>query len=541
VTPRAEPAGGGSRAPNVLLIITDQQRADHVGFGGNRVVRTPNLNALAARGTVFDRCYVANPICMPNRSSILTGRVPSAHGCIFNDRSLAWSTNTFVRVMRSAGYRTGLIGKSHIQHGLSSEQVHEAERGAAIGDPYPEDWDSWENPSRYEAGAVDVPGDFYGFDHVEFAIGHGDQVAGHHYRWALERGGDPSVLTGDWGSDRPAKQRYPDWWQVYQPEVPESLYSTTFVTEQSVSWLESATRSDEPWFLQCSFPDPHHPFTPPGEWWDAYDPAAMPIPVSFDDPLDHAPRHLQLIKKLKPGKNPVQMFGPTREQLRHAMAAEYGMLEMIDQGVGRVLAALDRSGAADDTLVLFTSDHGDMFGDHGLMLKGWMHFQGTIRVPLVIAEPGGATGQRPGRTRALASSLDIAQTLLDYCGLESFEGMQGTSLRPLVADPSATLRDHVYIEDDNPNFERMRVLPAKARTLVTDDGRITRYASGETEVFDLEADPDEMNDLADQPGGRERRHHLGERLMDALIHYSDLSRPGEIAAPGRPSIDASDA
>ena len=112
-----------SKRPNVLLILTDQQRADHTGFGGNEILRTPNLDALAARGTVFDRCYVANPICSPNRSTILTGRVPTAHGCIFNDRALPWTANTFARVLRGAGYRTALIGKSHLQAGLSADQV----------------------------------------------------------------------------------------------------------------------------------------------------------------------------------------------------------------------------------------------------------------------------------------------------------------------------------------------------------------------------------------------------------------------------------
>ena len=520
-----------SKRPNVLLILTDQQRADHTGFGGNEILRTPNLDALAARGTVFDRCYVANPICSPNRSTILTGRVPTAHGCIFNDRALPWTPNTFARVLRGAGYRTALIGKSHLQAGLSADQVFAPTQPAAVGDPYVEAWDTWENPGRYRAGPVDVPADFYGFDHVEFAIGHGDQVAGHHYRWALERGADPAALTGRLGPDTPARQRYADWWQVYQPTVPESFYSTTFVTEQTVSWLEAQQGCDEPWLIQCSYPDPHHPFTPPGDWWDAYDPDAMPIPDTFDDPLERAPKHLKLIQNLKPGRNPVQMFGPTEDQLRHATAAEYGMLEMVDEGIGKVLAALERIGAANDTLVIFTSDHGDMFGDHGLMLKGWMHYQGTLRVPLIIAPPAST----PARSRSLASSLDLAQTVLDYCDLEPFDGMQGTSLRPIVEDPTATVRDHVYIEDDNPNFERMRVLPAKARTLLTEEGRITRYASGEVEVFDLAADPDEMNDLSGRPEGRDCEAHLADRLTDALIQYTDLSKPGPLVldtAPG---------
>ncbi|MDH3683766.1 MAG: sulfatase-like hydrolase/transferase, partial [Acidimicrobiia bacterium] len=109
--------------PNVLFIITDQQRADHTGFSGNAVVRTPAVDALAARGTVFDNTWVSNPVCMPNRSTIMTGRMPTAHGVIFNDRSLDWNANTFVRVLRAAGYRTALIGKSHLQHGMSRNSV----------------------------------------------------------------------------------------------------------------------------------------------------------------------------------------------------------------------------------------------------------------------------------------------------------------------------------------------------------------------------------------------------------------------------------
>ena len=512
--------------PNVLLIVTDQQRADHVGFGGNEVLRTPNLDALAARGTVFDRCYVANPICMPNRSTILTGRVPSAHGVIFNDRSLAWSANTSPRVLRGAGYRTALIGKSHIQHGSSRNVVRPLEREPAVGDPYPQGWDELENFERYQSGPVEMPDDFYGFGHAEFTLGHGDMVTGHHYRWALEKGGDAELLRGDWGADRAALARYDDWWQVYQPAVPEDLYSTSFVTERTVSWIEDAASRGEPWFLQCSYPDPHHPFTPPGQWWDAYDPDAMEVPATFDDPLSDAPQHLRAIRGFKPGANPVQMFGPTRDQVRHARAAEYGMLEMIDQGVGRVLAALERSDAAKDTIVIFTSDHGDMFGDHGLMLKGWMHYQGVLRVPLVVARPG----QAAARSRALASTLDLAQTILEFCGCEPFLGMQGESLVPLLDGSAEQVRDHVYIEDDFPLAHIAKLLPGRTRTLITDEGRISRYSTGEVEVFDLEKDPHELCNLGAKPEGSERRAHLSERLADALLQYSDLSRGGPLPA-----------
>jgi arylsulfatase A-like enzyme len=508
------------RRPNILLIVTDQQRADHVGFGGNDIVRTPHLDALAARGTVFDRALVANPICMPNRSSILTGRVPSAHGCIFNDRSLSWNVNTFPRELRKAGYETALIGKSHLQHGLSRNVHRDATAAPASFLTEPVGWDTWENAERYLDGPVDVPTPFYGFDHVELTIGHGDQVTGHHYRWALAKGADPKLLTQDWGPESPAKRRSDEWWQVFEPQIPEELYSTTFVTERTISWLEATSR-DEPWMLQCSFPDPHHPFTPPGRWFDAYRPEDMPVSASFDDPLTDAPKHLRTFRKLKPSKNVVQMFGPTRAQLQHATAAEYGMIEMIDAGVGRVLEAVERLGMADDTIIVFTSDHGDMFGDHGLMLKGTMHYEGCIRVPLVIAQPG-RTGTR---SSALASSLDLAQTLLELADVPVFDGMQGTSLVPVLDDPSASVRDHVYIEEDFPAAEIFPIFPYKVRTVVTDEGRITRYDTGEVEVYDWAGDPEERVNLAVGDRDPKRVASLSDALTGALIDYSDTARP----------------
>ena len=177
------------RRPNILFIITDQQRADHAGFAGNDVIRTPNLDSLAERGTVFDNAWVANPVCMPNRSTIMTGRMPTAHGVVFNDRSLDWGANTHVRTFSDAGYRTALIGKSHLQHGMSRNAVFPVGRQGATKDPHPQGWDTLEDFERYLDTPPEFPESFYGFDHVELAIDHGARVTGHHLHWALDRGG----------------------------------------------------------------------------------------------------------------------------------------------------------------------------------------------------------------------------------------------------------------------------------------------------------------------------------------------------------------
>ena len=503
--------------PNILWIIADQLRADHVGFGGNKVVRTPNLDALAGRGMVFDRAYVANPICMPNRCSMLTGRMPSAHGVIFNDRSLAWNANTCVRELVKAGYATSLVGKSHIQHGLSRNVVQGGAQAPTYATPFPPGWDTLEDGERYLDGAPEIP-DFYGFEHVEFALGHGDAVTGHHYRWALERGGKPAELVRDWLRPGPAVERYEGWWQVYQPTLPEELHSTTFVTQRTIHALKHHASGGKPFFLQCSFPDPHHPFTPPGKWWKAHDPADMEDPRTFDDPLEHAPAHLRLIRRWKPSSNMVQMFGPTRELVRHARAAEYGMIEMMDDGIGQVLRSLADLGLADNTIVVFTSDHGDMFGDHGLMLKATMHYQGCLRVPLVIARPND-TGRR---TTCLAGSMDLAQTFLDLAGVAPFADMQGHSLVPLL-DQMNPVRSQVMVEEDFVLARAGGPMPLRTRTLVTDRYRYSRYSTGESEIYDLVEDPDEVRNLAVEADRGVLRQELQDQMLSVTIMLSSMA------------------
>ena len=174
-----------ARKPNILFIITDQQRADHVGFMGNGVVQTPHFDSLAASGCVFENAWVSNPVCMPNRATILTGRMPTAHGVIFNDRSLDWHANTFVRQLRADGYRTALLGKSHLQHGMSRNAVVDFRGEGAVLPSEPEGWDQFEDFERYTDAPPKDPDDFYGFEKIELSIDHGARVTGHHLHLSL--------------------------------------------------------------------------------------------------------------------------------------------------------------------------------------------------------------------------------------------------------------------------------------------------------------------------------------------------------------------
>ncbi|MFK7804708.1 MAG: sulfatase-like hydrolase/transferase, partial [Anaerolineae bacterium] len=226
--------------PNILFIITDQLRPDHTGFGGNPIVQTPNLDRLAQESVQFKRAYCAHPLCGPSRRTLMTGRMPSTHGSWDNGTPLDLDANTFVRVLRQNGYRTGHIGKSHIQEvfggpppnaGSDIPSIHHPPgEGKAINPTWEEGWDQYEMASRHHKEWVDVPEDYYGFDHAEFICGHEDVPSGHYLHWAQEKGLDLNKM----GGPQNALKRYEQWNQVYQSSVPEELYPTSYVTERSI-------------------------------------------------------------------------------------------------------------------------------------------------------------------------------------------------------------------------------------------------------------------------------------------------------------------
>ncbi|WP_182348939.1 sulfatase [Tomitella gaofuii] len=519
----------GARRPNIVLIMADQLRADHLGFGGNAVVRTPHLDAIAARGARFDRAHVANPVCMPNRASLLTSRVPSAHGTRFNGIPLDPDANTFVRALRGDGYRTMLVGKAHFQNIGNNREF--AARITADDPVSPgvdrrrePGWDRWEDIDLHREQWVDIPPDFYGFDRVELAIDHADYAGGHYEHWLRERGFDPARR----GVEH-AKQAYAGWDQVYQPDMPEDCYPTAWVGSRSAEMISEAAADDAPFFIQCSFPDPHHPFSPPGRYYDMYDPADIPLPATFHDTHEHSWKRLRnLVAHRGEQRGSVMApFAPTAEQFREAAAREYGAISFIDEAVGVIVRSLEDAGVLENTVIVVTSDHGDMFGDHGLMLKLGMHYEGCVRVPMVFAGPGIAAGA----SGSLVSSLDLGPTVLELAGTPLFQGMQGTPLTTLFADPRATVRDAVYIEEDQ-MFDVFRVgRPMQMRTAISDDARITvLHGSDDGELYDHAEDPDEMHNRWHDPGYAGLKTRMLQTLMQAQLDHTDATlRPTAMA------------
>ena len=518
-------------APNILLIITDQHRADHLGCYGNPIVRTPNIDSLADVGLRFDRFYVASPSCMPNRATLMTGRMPSLNGVRHNGISLSLDQTTFVDVLRAAGFETALIGKAHLQsisgkaitHGLPTVDprftapplgLGEARRPSHDAHAYAQELpDSWDEDETFD---VALP--FYGFDHVRLAVGHGDEITGHYRRWLVARGGDPAALIGR-ANALPTETKCPQAWRT---RVPEELHSTSFVAEETLAFLDAHACASKPFFLQCSFPDPHHPFTPPGRYWDMYDPASIPPPPAFHHPDDQKPPHLAALHRERAAgrANPAghTVSAVDEAQTRAAIALTYGSISMIDDAVGRVLARLRALGLDENTVVIFTSDHGDLMGDHQLLLKGALHYQGLIRVPCVWRDPVRGAGV----VDALCGTIDLPTTILHRAGLAGANGMQGLDL--LEVARGDLHRDALVIED-NPRRSYMD-FPSNfgVRTLVTSRWRLTVYASvAWGELYDLDNDPLEFCNLWSDPAHAGLRGELVETLLRRMIDLSDTS------------------
>lgn len=513
-----------TKRPNFLFIVTDQHRADHLGCYGNDVVKTPNIDGLAKQGTRWDRFYVANPICMPNRASIMTGRMCSVHGARHNGIPLSKDHTTFVELLRDAGYATGLIGKSHLQSftGLPATNKFEAKEGlsapsAHLRDAYKNnrhssDYDL-EDTTRWDRPMADrLEGDFYGFEHVEIAADHADRASGDYLLWAREQHEDFDSLVGPENALPDNRINAPQAWRT---AVPEELYSTSWIADRSADWISERAEDDAPFFLQMSFPDPHHPFTPPGKYWDMYDPLEMALPKSFGKgnlpPIKAMQEAMENGTDKRDNQNP---FAVNEAEARAIIALTYGSITMIDDAIGKVLKQLEESGLADNTIVIFTSDHGDYMGDHGLMLKLLLHYQGIIRVPFIWHDP-----TRPAEGVAvdgLASSIDISATILARAGVQPFNGLQGRDL--FSTEPA----EAIIVEEDSQRVMTGFDRPQRVRTVVTDRYRMSlRQGEDWGELYDLETDPTEVNNLFDDPSTAHIKADLTETMLRRMIELQD--------------------
>jgi arylsulfatase A-like enzyme len=497
---------------NVLLVTTDQQRADSIGAYGNPVCRTPNLDRLAAEGTRFTACRTQNPYCQPSRATILTGTYPSTHGVTSNGIDLPDDavSRSLPTLLGAEGYRSALLGKAHFASTypvLPTGKLESVDGSAGMAD-------GWTGP-------------YAGFDHVELVLfGHSMRIAplmgqwtwcygpppmGLHYgRWLFRDGFEAGVERLRLMQPEAAGSVW-DHTQTWRNALPEEEHPTTWVADRAIEYLRSAAAAGEPFFAWVSFTDPHHPMDPPAPWCDLYSPADVSemLPERREDDLDgKPPLHAAWARGAR--GTPMEWANPggaslSDRELARMVAGYYGMVSQLDHQIGRLLACLDELGLADDTLVMATSDHGEFLGDHQMIFKGPIHYEGLLRVPLIVRGPGfdaGAVVDDP------VGTIDLAPTALQAAGLEQPDWMEG---RPLLAGP----REHVLTENDH-----QMVITLPLRTLTTRRYKVTRYEAqpGVGELYDLQEDPGELENRWDDPAHASVRSDLLATLDDVMNH-----------------------
>lgn len=497
------------KRPNILLITSDQQHYDTLGIDNSRI-QTPALDRLAREGMVFDRAYCSNPVCSPSRASIITGLYPAWHGCWTIGVKLPEDVPTVGQEFERANYATTLVGKAHFQPtrsepGSESIECH----------PRLRDLDFWRG----------FHGPWYGFSHVETGRMHADEhLVGQHYAiWMEEKG------LKNWAdyfaappTEPPKAKRRHSW------DLPAELHHSTWVAERTIANIERAAEQDQPFFLWSSFFDPHPPYLVPEPWASMYDPADMQPGRLTPGELERLGPHFAQTQK-RPAdfsawketpwaNHGFQSHLHDEAELRKDMAVYYGMVSLMDQQIGRILDSLDRLGIADNTIVLFSTDHGHFLGQHGLIAKGAFHYEDMLRIPMIVRHPG----QVPAgaRSPALQSQVDFAPTFLSAAGLPVPGLMQGVSQLDVWRGRESSARDHVVVEN------RHQPTKVHVRTYVDERYKITVYRGADYgEMFDLRSDPGETRNLWDEPSCVALKGHLLQRFVQAEIAREPTRMP----------------
>ncbi|NOY81060.1 MAG: sulfatase-like hydrolase/transferase [Kiritimatiellaeota bacterium] len=484
---------------NIVLILADQLSARWLGCYGTFAAHTPNLDALAARGVRFERCFSNHPVCMPARATIFTGRSAPLHGVFYNGYELDPAMPTFPRLLRENRVQTLGVGKFHLEcHGRSAcndVEKYGFERAETTEDIRCGHWLDWvrvRHPDSYEQALATVWPEphlaRYGPDGIDLR---------------------PALAA--------AKQRHPSrpvapmtWPSV----VPEEVCQTRWITDRAIRFLEERD-SDRPFFLNVSYVDPHDPYDPPARFLELIDPELVPRRVRSDDP---ALAELSARFSRLPF---VHRFADCGEDAWATMRRYYlASLAFIDEQVGRLLDFLEHTGLARNTLVLFTADHGDMLGDHGFPTKGAWHFDACRRVPLIVAGPQVHPRTFPG----VVSLLDLFPTIADYaCDRPSaFPPIEGRSLRPLLEGGTDPDRPKAVLVESYGSYGNTD-LELTARSVVTVQHAYTRFGNGDELLFDLGADPDECVNLACRKEARQWKHALRAAMLDCMTRrYAPL-------------------
>ncbi|MBO9610585.1 MAG: sulfatase-like hydrolase/transferase [Paenibacillaceae bacterium] len=495
--------------PNILLITSDQQHWRTIGVCQPELA-TPNLDRLAKEGTMFTRAYCPNPTCTPTRASIVTGMYPSQHGAWTLGTKLLEDRLTIGDVLQAAGYRTALIGKAHFQPLRATADYPSLEAYPVL-----HDLDFWRS----------FTGPFYGFGHVELARNHTNEAhVGQHYALWMEAKGCANwrdyFLPPTGTMDRSIRHTWP---------IPEEFHYDAWIAERTNALLEQYRGEEEPFFLWASFFDPHPDYLVPEPWDTMYDPDQLTIPHAEPGEHDNNPPHFRMTQQPAPDFSPWKETGygihgygshvnlPAEERKR-LVATYYGMISMMDRYIGRILDKLDSLGLADNTIVVFTSDHGHFFGQHGLQAKGGFHYEDLIKVPFLVRYPG----QVPSglSSSAIQSLVDLAPTLLSFAGIPAPAAMTGVDQSDVWRGRRPQARDHAICEF------RHEPTTIHQKTYVGERYKLTVYYNQTYgELFDLQEDPGEIDNLWGKPEHAALQYELLLRYVWAELGKESMPMP----------------
>ncbi|WP_130859615.1 sulfatase family protein [Gracilibacillus phocaeensis] len=485
------------KKPNILLITSDQQHFDTVG-AFNSEIKTPNLDRLVKEGTTFTRSYCPNPTCTPSRASIITGMYPSQHGAWTLGTKLLENRPTVGEYLQETGYHTGLIGKAHFQPTKETEEYSSLESYPLLSD-----LDFWQ---KFDES-------FYGFEHVELTRNHtNEHLVGQHYAlWLEEKGCENwrDYFLPPTGNMDP-KEKY-TW------KIPEEFHYNAWIAERSNALLDEYTNDKKPFFLWSSFFDPHPPYLVPEPWDTMYDPSELTIPTGKQGEHNNNPPHFQMTQEENPDFSAYMETGygihgyhthKGLDKVEHQRltATYYSMVSLMDKYIGKILDKLDELGIADETIVIFTSDHGHFFGQHGLQYKGGFHYEDLIKIPFIARYPQHIPAGV--KNSAMLSLVDLTPTFLDFANQQIPYQMSGKSQKKVWLGEERAVRDHVIIEF------RHEPTTIHQKTYVDKRYKITFYYNQTYgELFDLKNDPFEYNNLWNQ----EEFQGLKQELMMKYI------------------------
>ncbi|GAA6461865.1 sulfatase [Bacteroides xylanisolvens] len=513
------------KAPNILLITSDQQSWDAINCHDN-TIKTPNLDRLVKAGISFERAYTCNPVSTPTRASMITGMYPSQHGAYALGTKLMENVPTIGDYLNEIGYDTYLVGKAHFMPLAGNASFPTLE-----GYPVLQDLDFWRK----------FHGPFYGFNHIDLARNHGDEghVGQHYALWMMEKlksEGRDSLEWQNWFRAPfiknikydDAMQGILDMYGAKYPKAqrgawncPEEYHLNAWIADVSKKRIDEAIERNKPFFIWSSFFDPHPPYLVPEPWDKMYNPDDMSLPVVPENDMDDMPYHYRMTqtpdnkwgqKYVEDGEEVHGFFsqlGVSNEQARKNKSLYYGMVSMMDKYIGKILDYLDEKNLTDNTIIIFTTDHGNHIGSHGLHAKGGFVFEEDVKIPFLASWKKHFPENK--KSDALISIVDLAPTMLSLIGMKNLPmTMSGIDMSDVFKGKKDSLRESVIVEN---HFQRTKFYQ---KSYITNRYKIVWYMnSDEGELFDLQEDPHEYNNLWSNPDFKDLKYQLLHKAMQA--------------------------